>query len=73
MRIEVTTIDHALTRPWTIVRPFEREHNPIWMTVDCSEDNHQLYIQNESYMLSGDGYLMPTKRGQKPPDLRYFK
>jgi hypothetical protein len=73
MHIEVTTIDHALTRPWTIVRPFEREHNPIWMTVDCSEDNHQLYIQNESYMLSGEGYLMPTKKGQAPPDLRYFK
>jgi len=20
-----------------------------------------------------DGYLMPTKKGQAPPDLRYFK
>jgi hypothetical protein len=24
-------------------------------------------------MLSGDGFLMPTKKGQAPPDLRYFK
>jgi hypothetical protein len=23
-------------------------------------------------MLSGDGYLMPTKKGQRPPDLKYF-
>jgi len=23
-------------------------------------------------MLSSDGYLMPTKKGQPPPDLRYF-
>jgi hypothetical protein len=23
-------------------------------------------------MISADGYLMPTKRGQQPPDLRYF-
>jgi hypothetical protein len=24
-------------------------------------------------MISGDGYLMPTKKGQKAPDLRYFQ
>jgi hypothetical protein len=23
-------------------------------------------------MLSADGYLMPAKKGQAPPDLRYF-
>jgi len=23
--------------------------------------------------VSSDGYLMPTKRDQPPPDLRYFK
>jgi hypothetical protein len=29
-------------------------------------------IGNENYMLSGDGFLMPTRKGQSPPDLRYF-
>jgi len=24
-------------------------------------------------MLSADGFLMPVKKGQPPPDLRYFK
>jgi hypothetical protein len=24
-------------------------------------------------MLSADGFLMPAKKGQVPPDLRYFK
>jgi len=24
-------------------------------------------------MLSADGYLMPAKKDQAPPDLRYFK
>jgi len=24
-------------------------------------------------MLSADGYLMPAKKDQPPPDLRYFK
>jgi hypothetical protein len=23
-------------------------------------------------MVSADGLLMPTKKGQKPPDLKYF-
>ena len=30
-------------------------------------------IDNDNYMLSADGLLMPSKKGQKPPDLRYFK
>jgi hypothetical protein len=39
---------------------------------DCSEDNHHVAIGKENYFLSADGYLMPTKKGQMPPDLRYF-
>jgi hypothetical protein len=30
-------------------------------------------IGKDGYFLSADGYLMPTKKGQAPPDLRYFK
>jgi hypothetical protein len=30
-------------------------------------------IGKESYYMSGDGMLMPTRKGQKPPDLRYFR
>jgi len=26
----------------------------------------------ENYLLSADGYLMPVKKDQPPPDLRYF-
>jgi hypothetical protein len=29
-------------------------------------------IGKENYFLSADGLLMPTKKGQQPPDLRYF-
>jgi hypothetical protein len=29
-------------------------------------------IGNETYMRSADGLLMPAKKGQRPPDLRYF-
>jgi hypothetical protein len=69
---EITTIDHALTRPWTVTKKFRREHNPTWFENDCSEDNHHLAIGKEHYFLSADGYLMPAKKGQAPPDLRYF-
>ena len=30
-------------------------------------------IGNDSYFLSADGKLMPTKKDQPPPDLKYFK
>lgn len=69
---EITTIDQALIRPWTVTKKFRRERNPSWLENDCSEDNHHVAIGKENYFLSADGYLMPTKKGQLPPDLRYF-
>jgi hypothetical protein len=30
-------------------------------------------IGKESYYLSADGLLMPTRKDQPPPDLKYFK
>jgi hypothetical protein len=30
-------------------------------------------IGKENYFLSADGMLMPAKKDQPPPDLRYFK
>jgi hypothetical protein len=70
---EVTVIDHALTRPWTVTRSYQRDPNAVWDFVDCAENNPHVVIGNETYMLSADGYLMPTKEGQPPPDMRYFK
>jgi hypothetical protein len=70
---EITTVDNALTRPWTVTKIFRRERNPRWFENDCSEDNHHVSIGNEHYFLSADGHLMPAKKGQTPPDLKYFK
>jgi hypothetical protein len=72
---EITTIDNALTRPWAITKKYRRESNPhlVWHFNDCSENNHHVFIGDDSYYVSGDGFLMPVKKGQKPPDLRYFK
>jgi hypothetical protein len=30
-------------------------------------------IGKEMYILRADGFLMPAKKDQRPPDLRYFK
>jgi hypothetical protein len=27
----------------------------------------------DNYLMSADGYLMPARKDQPPPDLRYFK
>jgi len=72
---DVTVIDSALTRPWTVNKTYGREPNkerPFWRENNCGEYNNHVKIGNENYMLSADGFLMPTKKDQPPPDLRYF-
>jgi len=69
---EVTVIDHALTRPWTVTKRYRRDRNLVRLEYDCSENNHHVLIGGQDYFLSGDDMLMPSKRGQVPPDLRYF-
>jgi len=72
---EITVIDHALTRPWSVDKTFRRDANPHpdWTLNSCIEGNNQVVIGDENYFLSGDGLLMPAKKDQAPPDLRYFK
>ncbi len=70
---EITTIDHALTQPWTVMKNYYRVHKVEWHEDLCSESNNHVMIGKEAYFLSGDGYLMPTKKGQAAPDLRYFR
>jgi hypothetical protein len=70
---EITTMDNALTRPWKVLRKYRREPKIIWTENNCIEGNDNIAIGNDDYLLSPDGLLMPVKKGQKPPDLRYFK
>jgi hypothetical protein len=71
---EVTTIDHALTRPWTVTQNYRRSPSPqpFWREYVCAENNSHVQVGNETYYLSADGLLMPAKKDQAPPDLRYF-
>jgi hypothetical protein len=68
---EVTTIDNAFTRPWTVMKNYRRMKGEI-AEDNCNESNNHVEIGNQVYYLSADGYLMPAKKDQAPPDLRYF-
>jgi hypothetical protein len=72
---EVTTIDHALTRPWTVTRTYRRldDPQPEWLEMNCAEGNTHVHLGNENYFIGADGLLMPTKKDQAPPDLKWFK
>jgi hypothetical protein len=72
---EITTFDNALTRPWSAVKTYRRvkTENPVWFESVCSRDNPHVEIGGQNFFLSADRRLMPTKKNQGPPDLRYFK
>jgi hypothetical protein len=71
---ETTVIDHALTRPWTVDKKYVRHPgpHPDWDEAYCNEGTALVTIGKDLYYLSGDGKLMPARKDQPPPDLRYF-
>jgi hypothetical protein len=74
LRDEITVIDHALTRPWSAIKEYKRDATPnmFWSEDICAEGNNHVHIGKEDYVLSADGFLMPAKKDQAPPDLHYF-
>ena len=72
---EITVIDHALTRPWTVDKKYVHDSNPrpAWRESSCVEGTGLVAIGKEMYVLRADGALMPAKKDQPPPDLSYFK
>src|SRR6267142_988802 len=46
---EITTIDNALTRPWTVQRSYRRERHAQWSELVCTEDNRNIVIAGEIY------------------------
>jgi hypothetical protein len=69
---QITTYDHALTRPWSVTKTMRRESRPIWVETICGENNLHVNIGNQIYMLNDAGELMPMKKDQPPPDLKHF-
>jgi hypothetical protein len=75
MHVLTTVSDHALTRPWTSDRQYQRIATQVeqWPETWCQEGNANVVIGKENYFIRADGLLMPAKKNQTPPDLRYFK
>jgi hypothetical protein len=72
---EMTMTDHALTRPWNALKSYRRsaEKYPVWREENCPEITLLTKIGDEVYFKGADGKLLPTRKDQPPPDLRYFK
>jgi hypothetical protein len=70
----VTIIDNAFTQPWTVDKRYIRQRDNItWFEDNCNENNHHVVIGKDNYYLNAnDGMLMPARKGQRPPNLKYF-
>ena len=73
-KIPITLIDHAFMRPWTVLKSYRRDRSefPVAHEQDCAGDSANMQIGKELYYLSAEKQLMPTRKDQPPPDLRYF-
>jgi hypothetical protein len=71
---EITLIDHAFTRPWTVLKTYRRNEGTYlqWPEDNCMTDNELVNIGSETYYRAYDGNLMPTRKDQPPPDLKNF-
>jgi hypothetical protein len=70
---EITLIDHAYVHPWTVLKTYRRDPSLVWQEYYCSGDQELIKIGKETYYRGGDDKLMPTRKDQPPPDLKYFK
>src|SRR5439155_15752948 len=71
LRVEMTTIDNSLTQPWTVLKTFKRRDKVWWANDNCNGGQAHVTIGKEVYFLSADGTIMPMKKEQPPPDLKY--
>jgi hypothetical protein len=71
---EITTTDSALTKPWTVTKKYarDRERKIRWEEYNCQKSTN-VVIGDEEYLVDAKGNLAPSRPGQPPPDLTYFK
>jgi hypothetical protein len=74
LRDQVTLIDHAFTRPWTVLKTYRRDPAkfPLWRDENCPAVTAMIKVGKELYYRHADGFIMPTRKDQPPPDLKYF-
>jgi hypothetical protein len=61
----ITTIDDALTKPWTIHQRYSLQTDDVvWTEYVCAENNRHLLLGDEWYFVDDEGNLQPTRDGQ---------
>jgi hypothetical protein len=72
---QITVFDHSLTRPYFRLQKAIRSSNrrPVRFANVYAENNIRVSIEHNAICRSADGKLMPSKKNQAPPDLRYFQ
>jgi hypothetical protein len=73
MHNEITTIDHALTHPWTVSRFYKRVHDGKPQEDNCAEENRLVVIGGRTYFADSEGYIMPVQKDEPPPDPQLFQ
>src|SRR5258707_1540956 len=55
---EITVLDHALTRPWTVMKNYRRaaDPKPQWSEYMCVWESNTIRIGDETYLLDKDGF-----------------
>ena len=56
------------------MKNYRRTLDPLadWPEYICNEQIPFIELGKETYKIGEDGNLMPTRKNQPPPDLRYF-
>jgi hypothetical protein len=66
----------APRRIYTDGRDWPKDHEPTflgyWVDNTCTEANPYVTLEGQTYFLSAEGKLMPLRKDQPPPDLKYF-
>jgi hypothetical protein len=66
---DITVVDSSLTRAYFKHQKTIRT-NQAWTSETCAADNNWVKIGDENYFVNtADGRLMPSKKGQRPPGL----
>ena len=56
-----------------MTKTYRRENKPIWFEYNCMENNRHVQIGKDNYYINlDDGHLMPVRKNQPPPNLKYF-
>src|SRR5258708_21791852 len=65
---EITVIDHAFTRPWTVMKDYRRsqEARPRWRDSACLEENQHVRICGDGSMVEPAALLLAAEQDTAP-------